>query len=230
VYGFPIADPHDLMDIGTTMNRDGGLTMQLRLITVPISLAILVAVGCAKAPSEQIEAAEKALKEAQQSGAATYSAEEYAKLEGSLTALRKEVSEQDGKLALFRDYGKVEQLASAAKTEGERVRTDAVKKKDEAKAAALQAQQVAQEAVNSTLGLVGKAPVGKDRAALEAIKMDVDALKASLGQIQTAIDREDYPAAQSQAKAIHEKSQAVSAEIQSALVKVGKRKSSASKK
>lgn len=212
------------------MNRYGGLTMQLRLITVPLSLVILLAVGCAKPPSEQIEAAEKALKEAQQSGAATYSAEEYAKLEGSLTALRKEVSEQDGKLALFRDYGKVEQLASAAKTEGERVRTDAVKKKDEAKVAALQAQQVAQEAVNSTLALVGKAPVGKDRAALEAIKMDVDTLKTSLNQIQTSIDREDYPAAQSQAKAIHEKSQAVSAEIQSALAKVGKRKSSASKK
>ena len=34
-----------------------------------------------------IDAAEKALKEAQQSGAATYNAEEYAKLEGSLTAL-----------------------------------------------------------------------------------------------------------------------------------------------
>jgi HPt (histidine-containing phosphotransfer) domain-containing protein len=84
--------------------------------------------------------------------------------------------------------------------------------------------------VNSTLALVGKAPVGKDRAALEAIKMDVDALKGSLAQIQTAIDKEDYPAAQSQAKAIHEKSQTVSAEIQSALAKVGKRKSSASKK
>ena len=219
-----------LVDIGTTMNRYGGLTMQLRQISAPLSLAILLTVGCAKPPVDQIDAAEKALKEAQQSGAATYSAEEYAKLEGSLTAMRREVNEQDEKIALFRDYGKVEQLAASAKTEGERVRTDAVKKKDEAKAAALQAQQVAQEAVNSTLALVGRAPVGKDRAALEAIKMDVETLKASLNQIQTSIDREDYPAAQSQAKAIHEKSQAVSAEIQSALAKVGKRKSSSSRK
>src|SRR5689334_20794646 len=48
----------------TTMNRYGGLTMQLRQITIPLSLAILLAVGCAKPPIEQIDAAEKALKEA----------------------------------------------------------------------------------------------------------------------------------------------------------------------
>ena len=63
--------------------------MQLRQITIPLSMAIVLAVGCAKPPSEQIDAAEKALKEAQQSGAATYSAEEYAKLEGMKWILRK---------------------------------------------------------------------------------------------------------------------------------------------
>ena len=68
------------------------------------------------------------------------------------------------------------------------------------------------------------------RAALEAIKNDVEALKASLNQIQLAIDKEDYPAAQTQAKAIHDKGQAVSAELQNALAKVGKGKPSAQKK
>ncbi|MGQ0694464.1 MAG: hypothetical protein ACT4OL_02675, partial [Nitrospiraceae bacterium] len=169
-------------------------------------------------------------KEAQESGAATYSAEEYAKLEGALAALKKEVGDQDGKFALFRDYGKAEQLAATAKADGERVKTEAINKKEEAKTAALQAQQVAQEAVNSTLDLVAKAPAGKDRAALEAIKNDAEALKALLNQVQNALDKEDYPAAQAQAKAIHEKSQAISAEIQQALAKVGKGKPSAPKK
>lgn len=204
--------------------------MQTRQALLPLALAVLLVTGCAKPPAEQIEAAEKAVKEAQQSGAATYTAEEYAKLEGTLAALKKEVGDQDGKFALFRDYGKAEQLAASAKADSERVKTEAAKKKEEAKAGALQAQQVAQEAVKSTLDLVAKAPVGKDRAALEAIKNDAEALKASLNQVQLSLDKEDYPAAQTQAKAIHDKSQTVSAEIQNALAKVGKGKPSPSKR
>lgn len=196
----------------------------------PLMLGAILLAGCAQPPAEQIDAAEKALKEAQMSGAATYTAQEYAKLEASLTAMKKEVTDQDGKFALFRDYGKAEQLAASAKLDGERVKADAVKKKEEAKAGALQAQQVAQEAVKSAVELVASAPVGKDRAALEAIKNDVEALKASLNQIQMAIDKEDYPAAQTQAKAIHDKGQAVSAELQNALAKVGKVKPSTHKK
>jgi len=204
--------------------------IQIRQILVPVAISALIAAGCAKPPSDKIEAAEKAVKEAQQSGAGTYTAEEYAKLEGTLSALKKEAGEQDGKLALFRDYGKVEQLAASTKAEGERVKTEVAKKKEEAKAGALQAQQVAQEAVASTLKLVAKAPVGKDRAAVEAIKNDAEALKASLSQVQQAIDKEDYPSAQTQAKAINEKSRAVADEIQSALSKIGKGKSSHSGK
>ncbi len=202
----------------------------IRHILGPLTITVLLVTGCAKAPTEQIDAAEKAVKEAQQSGAATYTAEEYAKLEGTLSTLKKEVADQEGKFALFRDYGKAEQLAASAKADSERVKADAIKRKDEAKTAALQAQQVAQEAVKSTLDLVAKAPVGKDRAALEAIKNDAEALKASLNQVQIAIDKEDYPAAQAQAKAIHDKSQAVSAEIQNALAKVSKGKPAQPKK
>ncbi len=204
--------------------------MNTRAAMLPVMCALLMLTACAKAPTEQIAAAEKAVTEAQQSGAATYVADEYAKIEGTMAALKKEVSEQDGKFALLRDYGKVEQLAAAAKSDAERVKVEAATKKEEAKAAVLQAQQVAQEAVASTLALVAKAPTGKDRAALESIKADADALKESLNQVQSAIDAADYPTAQTKAKAIHEKSQAVSQEIEVALAKTGKGKPSAAKK
>ena len=200
--------------------------MHIRRTMVFLFLASLLAGGCAKPPSEQIEAAEKAVKDAQESGANLYAPEEYAKLEGTLEAMKKEAAEQDGKFGLFKDYGKAEQLATSTSTEAARIQAETATKKEEARAAALQAQQVAQDAVSSTLQLVDKAPVGKDRAAIEAIKNDADALKASLIDVQTAIDKEDYPAAQAQAKAIDEKSRAVSAEIQTALAKVYKGKSS----
>jgi hypothetical protein len=204
--------------------------MDRRLTMLSVMCALLMLTACAKPPTEQIEAAEKAIKEAQASGASTYTPDEYAKIEGALAALKKEAADQEGKFALFRDYGKVEQLAVTAKGEAERVKTEAIQKKEEAKAAALQAQQVAQEAVKSTLELVAKAPTGKDRAALESIKADAEALKASLNQVQMSIDTADYPTAQTKAKAIHEKSQAVSHEIETALAKIGKGKSSAAKK
>ena len=189
---------------------------------VSLALTLIMIAGCAEPPTQQIQEAEKALKDAQESGAATYSAEEYAKLEGTLTTLRKEVTDQDEKFSLFRDYGKAQQLSVSAKADSERIKTAATLKKEEAKAAALQAQQVAEEAVKATQDLVAKAPVGKDRAAVEAIRNDVDGLKSLLKQVQASIDKEDYPAAQTQAKAIHDMSQSVSAEIQNALEKVGK--------
>ncbi|MDH5640016.1 MAG: DUF4398 domain-containing protein [Nitrospira sp.] len=204
--------------------------MGIRTTAAFIILVSLIATGCTKPPSEQLEAAEQAVKEAQQSGANLYAPEEYAKLEGSLAAMKKEAAEQDGKFGLFKDYGKAEQLAASTSTDAARVKTEAAQKKEETRTAALQAQQVAQEAVSSTLQLVAKAPVGKDRAAIEAIKNDAEALKSSLAQVQTALDKEDYPAAQAQAKAIDEKSRSVSSEIQNALAKVHRGKSSPSSK
>jgi hypothetical protein len=186
--------------------------------------------GCAQPPTDQINAAEQAVKDAQQSGAATYLPDDYAKIEGQIEALKAEVAEQDGKFALLRDYGKVQELAATAKTEAERVKTEAVKKMEEAKFAATQAHQAAQEAVKATLELVAHAPAGKDRAALESIKTDADALKASLNEVQMMMDKSDFLGAQTKAKAIQEKSQAVSREIEAALAKIGKGKASSTKK
>jgi hypothetical protein len=194
--------------------------MKLTISAGIAAVMLLVLAGCAKPPTEQIDAAEKSVADAQQSGASAYTPQDYAKLEGLLANVKKEVADQDAKFALLRDYGKAEQLAASAKAEAERVKGEVIKKKEEAKAAALQAQQVAQEAVKATQALVAKAPVGKDRAALEAIKADVDGLTKSLSEVQTLIDGGDYLAAQNKAKAIHEKSQAVSAEIQNAMGKI----------
>src|SRR5689334_3611899 len=204
--------------------------MNMRHVLLPALCTLILVSGCAQPPVDQINAAEQAVKAAQQSGAATYVANDYAKIEGLMAALKKEVADQDGKFALLRDYGKAEQLAATTKTEAERVKADATKKMEEAKSAATQAQQAAQEVVKSTLDLVAKAPAGKDRAALESIKTDAEALKASLNDVQMMLDKADYLGAQTKAKAIQEKGQAVSKEIETALAKIGKGKSTTKKK
>ena len=204
--------------------------MSKRHLLLPVLCTVVLVGGCAQPPADQINAAEQAVKDAEQSGAATYVANDYAKVDGMMAALKKEVADQDAKFALLRDYGKAEQLATSTKAEAERVKAEAVKKMEEAKAAATQAQQAAQETVKSTLALVAMAPAGKDRAALESIKTDAEALRASLNDVQMAMDKADYLGAQTKAKAIQEKGQAVSKEIETALAKIGKGKPGAKKK
>lgn len=203
--------------------------MESRVSLVSLGLAIVMTAGCAEPPTDQIQEAERALKDAQESGASTYSPDEYAKLQGTLDTLRKEVSEQDQKFALFRDYGKAQQLSVSAKADSERIKVATAQKKEEGRAAAMQAQQVAEEAVKAAQELVARAPVGKDRAAVEAIRNDVEGLKSLLKQVQDSIAKEDYPAAQTQAKAINEMSQGVQNELRQALAKLGRGKSSLSR-
>jgi hypothetical protein len=176
--------------------------------------------GCGQAPTDKLAATEKAVEDARTAGAANYMAEDFARLEGMLTNAKNEMAEQDSKFGFLRDYGKAEELLTSAQTEATRVTGDAAKKKDEAKQTALQAQQTAQESVASTQALVAKAPVGKDRAAVEAIKADAQGLTSSLTEVQTAIDAGDYQAAQAKAKAIKDKSEMLAAEIRGALAKV----------
>lgn len=197
--------------------------MKSRLGVALISV-LLLAAACAKAPTDELAAAEKAVSDARAVDAPRYMAEDFTKLDGMLANAKNEIAEQDSKVAFLRDYEKAEQLLTSIKTEAGRVIQATAQKKEEAKTAAVQAQQAAQEAVQRAQDLVTKAPVGKDRAALEAIKADVEGLSTSLSEVKTAVDAGDYQAAEAKARAIQEKSQTVSTEIESALAKVQKAK------
>src|SRR5687768_15607811 len=109
---------------GLSHNQEG-TTMRIRHVLVSVLTAWALTAGCAQPPADQINAAEQAVKDAQQSGAATYVANDYAKIEGLMAATKQEVADQDAKFALLRDYGKAEQLAATTKAEAERVKADA---------------------------------------------------------------------------------------------------------
>lgn len=196
--------------------------MMSRLAVALLGVVLLAA--CAKAPTEKVDAAEKAVNDAKAAGASTYMAEDYAKVESMLLNAKKEITEQDSKMSFLRDYGKAEQLLASAQTEAARVASQTASKKEEARQAAVQSQQAAQASVKKAQDLVGRAPVGKDRAAVQAIKADAQGLETSLAEVQSAMDAGDYPGAQAKARAIQEKSELLANEIESALAKVGKGK------
>lgn len=192
-----------------------------RIMTILLAPALLLAIGCGQAPTDKLGEAEKAVMDAKLVGAQAYAAEDFAKLEGMLNNAKKEMDDQNAKFVLFRDYGKTEQLLASVKAETPKLIEETAKKKEEAKAVALKAHEAAKKAVKKAQALVSKAPVGKDRAAVEAIKNDARALTASLNDVQMAMDAEDYLTAQTKAKAVQDKSLALSSEVRGALAKVG---------
>ena len=192
-----------------------------RLMTILLVPALCLAVGCGKAPTDKLGEAEKLVMDAKLAGAQAYAAEDYAKLEGMLNNAKAELADQSGKFVLFRDYGKAEQMLAAVTAEAPKLVEETAKKKVEAKDAAVSAHEAAKDAVKKTQALVAKAPVGKDRAAVEAIRNEAKALKASLNEVQMAMDQEDYLTAQAKAKAVQDKSMALSSEVRGALAKVG---------
>ncbi len=192
-----------------------------RIMMLLLAPAFLLAVGCGKAPTDKLAETEKSVLDAKLAGASAYMAEDFAKLEGMLTNAQKEIDGQNAKFMLFRDYGKAEQLLASVRAEAPKLIEETAKKKEEAKDAALKAHDAAKGAVKQAQALVAKAPVGKDRAAVEAIKNDSKALTASLNEVQMAIASEDYLTAQAKAKAVQDKSRALAAEVKGALAKVG---------
>ena len=78
--------------------------MKIRHVLVSILGISLLMGGCAQPPADQLNAAEQAVKDAQQSGAATYVANDYAKVEGLLAAMKTEVAEQEPIWSARRDH------------------------------------------------------------------------------------------------------------------------------
>jgi len=182
---------------------------------------LLLMAACSQAPTDKLNEAEKSVMDAKLAGAQAYAPEDFAKLEGLLNNARKEVEDQNAKFALFRDYSKAEQALASVKAETPALIEVTAKKKAEAKDAAVKVYDEAKDAVRQAQALVAKAPVGKDRAAVEAIKNDAKALTASLNDVQMAMDTEDYLTAQARARAVMDKSQSLSEEVKRALAKVG---------
>ncbi len=201
------------------------MTPLVRLVGIVALIGVLLAgavmvLKWETAPTEKLAAAEKAVNEARTAGAPALLPDDFAKLEDLLAQARREIADQDAKLGFLRNYEKADQLLTAVQVEAARLISEAGKRQEEMKSAAVEAQHAAQEAVMAAQDLLEKAPAGKDRAALALIKADVQKLVSALRDIQAAVDARDYQAAQAQANDVHAKAQAVAAEINRALAKV----------
>ncbi len=192
----------------------------LKYLTYGLFVMAILA-GCAKQPTEDISAAQKAVEDAKASGDAKYMPEDAKKIDDSLAAAMNEIKAQDGKFALTRSYDKAKQMLAQVKADAEKAKAAVPAKKEEAKNNAVTAQEAAKTSVKEAKALLAKAPMGKGaRADIEALKGDVKGLEDSVPELQQLIDQEDYVVAADKAKAIKEKADGVSNQIKEAMEKV----------
>ena len=186
-------------------------------------VTIFLLAGCAKQPTEEINAAKASVDSAIAEGAEKYAAEDAKKLNDSMQAAQDEIKVQDSKL--FKDYSKAKGLLSKTKADADALKAGIAAKKEEAKKNALAAQEAAQASVIEAKALLAKAPKGKDsKADLEAFEADLKGIEDSLTEVKSANDSEDYSAAIEKSNAIKEKAAAISDQIKKAMEKVGTKK------
>ena len=184
-----------------------------------IGMTMVVVTGCAQPPTEQLQAAQNTVDAARAAGASEYAKEDFIALEQQLALAQDELAKQEKALAIFRSYSEADKILIKVVEAGGHVAAKAAQNKEAAKPAAVALEKEAQQVVASAKELLAKAPMGKERAALEVIKQDVAGLETSLSAVHQLIEKEDYRGAEAQAKAVKAEGATLSTEIQHAIDK-----------
>ncbi|OIP91567.1 MAG: hypothetical protein CO013_06060 [Syntrophobacterales bacterium CG_4_8_14_3_um_filter_58_8] len=186
-------------------------------------VTIFLLVGCAKPPTEEINAAKASVDAVVAEGAQKFAAEDAKKLNDSMQAAQDEIKVQEGKT--FKDFAKAKELLAKVKADAETLKAGLAAKKEEAKKNAAAAQEAAKASVADAKALLAKAPKGKgSKADIEALKADLKGIEDSLAEIKTANDAEDYNVAIEKSNAVKDKAAAISDQIKKAMEKVGTKK------
>lgn len=199
-------------------------TVKVVLTMTAISAALVLA-GCAKPPTQDLDAAKNALNAAQKADASVYAESQLAEAKQAVDAADAEVSAQQGKFALTRNYDKAKQLIADASTKAKAAESAAVQGKEEAKKAADDALAAVTTAMTGVDGMMEhlrncpKKPKGFD-ADMTAMQGQVDALRSEVAPIQQAITDGDFKGGVSRADALQQQITTLTTDLQGAMDKI----------
>jgi hypothetical protein len=177
-------------------------------------------VGCAKPPTQEMDAAKVAMDAAVSAGAGTYAKDGLKNINDAWAAAQDEVKKQEGKL--FKNYDNAKAMIAKITSDAAALKTETEQKKEQAKQEAIAADAAAQAAVAQAKAMLAEAPTGKGtKADIEMMKADLAGLEGSVAEIGTLITSEEYFAATDKAKAISAKSADITAQVQAAIEKAG---------
>lgn len=181
--------------------------------------------SCAKLPEAEMAAAKASVEAAKAAEADRYIPQEYRALQDSLNTAMTEVENQKSKFVLFRSYKKVTLKLNNIVAQGNTVKDNAAKRKEEVKNQAQQTLAEATTTVATVKELILKAPKGKEgKEALEAIQSDLALVEASLAEVSTLINNGDYLTALDKVKASNEKANSLKTELEEAIARKSMKK------
>jgi hypothetical protein len=176
--------------------------MKRNLLLPALAGVALIAVACAKEPSEAVDGAKASLDSAKTAGAADYAPAALASAETSAAALDAELEAQSEKFAMTRSYARATELAAAAKADADKAAAEAVSGKEQMKAEATTLIAGVRGSLDAARQALARAPKGKGSAAdLEAMNADVAGVEASLGEMDAAMAAGNYKDAKVKAEA-----------------------------
>lgn len=179
--------------------------MRNRFVMLAVLASAVILAGCAKPPQVEIDGAKSALDTASNAEVERYAPESLAAAREASAQLNAELSAQQEKMALTRNYDKSKELAAAATRAAEKAAADgkAAKERSRQEATAMIAET--RQAVADVQGMLDTMPKGKGTAAdIAAIQADVAGASESLAGLDDTFARGDYLEAKAKAQSIRE--------------------------
>lgn len=194
--------------------------MYKRIAVVFAVFALLVFIGCAKPPEQEIQKANSAMDAAKAAEAEEYVPESFQAAMDTLNAANAAKTEADGKFALFRSYSKAKALYVSAEALANKAAQDAAAEKERVKQEVSGLLTQAKAELDSANAALAKAPKGKgSKADIELIKNDLAAAQASFDDGNNDFNAGKYKIAKAKVEAAIQKAQAVKTEIEQAKAK-----------
>jgi hypothetical protein len=198
--------------------------MVKRVTLALMALMLLVVVGCSKAPEAEMTAASAALDAARAGEADGYAPASFQMAQDTLNAAQAAKTEQDGKFALFRSYGKSKEMFVSAQALAEKATQDAAAEKERVKQEVTTLMADAKAAMDAATMAVDKAPKGKDtKAEIELIKNSLAALAPAYADAEADFNAGKYLTAKAKFEGVMAQAKSIQDEIAAAAArKAGK--------
>ena len=192
-----------------SMNRNRNL------IILAAGFAVAALTACAKAPQEDINAAQAEIDRAKQAQAEVWAPNEFQGADQAMTAANAEIAAQDQKW--MKNYDKAKELLAQAKDQATQAATAAAANKEQARRDAETALTDADTALQAAEAALKVAPVTKDsKADLELYKSDLATLRTTLDGARAAFASEDYKKALESTASVKDKAGTIAQQLEEA--------------
>jgi hypothetical protein len=198
--------------------------MSKRMAVVFAIFALLVFIGCAKPPEQEIQKANTAMEQARVAEAEEYVPDVFQVALDTLRAAEAAKTEADGKFALFRSYGKAKALYISAEALANQAVTEAAAEKERVKQEVTDLIAQGQTVLDSANVALTKAPKGKGtKADIELIKNDLAAAQTMFTEAQNEFNAGKYKVAKGKVEGAIQQARKVIDDIEQAKArKMGK--------